>query len=1402
MITEAAPTHAALAPPPEAIAPEQFGEEDPRRTLLQRRRSPYVGLLPFQEADRLIFFGREHHVEQLLKRIARENQHFVAIVGESGCGKSSVVRAGLLPQLRAGRLIGAGSYWRDVTFTPGGGDPFAACAAALTPKLHGVTDADVIDELRKGNVGGLLRASGNDPSSPGHDTRWLVVVDQFEELFDQGTETALSREFVRFLVAAIDEPNVFVAITLRAERVGDCARFDRLTKAVFSGLYLVPPLEISELRQAIRSPALMFGCEVQEDLITALINDSMRRDRDYLPLLQHALTRIWEESCGGQVGVAPQVLTLMDYQKASAGATGADLSVQRPLQCELDKHYKTLLAGEHPVAAMAIEHLFRRLIFTPRNERAVSHSVRSIATLEELAQLLQPPGRADLGLARRIIELFRERDFLIPLSSECPRLEPSTQITLCHESLIRQWIQLEEWTREEARAANTFHQLLDATEAWTNTAVSIPTRPDALPAAQRWRDDILNHDVWAQRYLSLEECSTATSEESRSQRILRYIKALEQAVRAKARRPWYVGAAIVGVMSVVGVLVAHTRHEEHVQHEHEQLRTKTLLEADAKAYTALDASALRNASARLDSALDGYSMVRNLHEPDTAAGAPAITSEALRTVMWTDSLRWQNLHLSAADQNRIVARSRALLSSGFVLAGATQSTFVFISPVGQRIELPVCSAFANRVNQQLRLVAVSYPDAAGFAISEVDQPRACFYPGVTSGVQGIPLQIEQPGALGPAPSLDFAHDGHTAAFWSKDGRIILFPLAQIGPKSARPLDFSECREPRGAWELHAVVLANANTRAPYEVVAIGSASEGHIATDDTARLCSKSSASDPRPMNDFLHDVSRSLGPNAVAFSRDSQYVLTVARDKVHVFSTQSRDRSGTLFAYTEFSGDSLWPVESAMFLNPNSDERFRALINHGDLSYVWVERQDGSVAPPLPTQLSRHSSLRVLDLDRRLLLETREDSSARVWDLESETPYAEIARMPKASAVGYNNETLVVTPQDPTEGEFALSLSSLAWHHPQTSDSVVVSGGGTCRIRAIGEIPDHPTLGVEGTSFFQNFETEGTDCTHRRIGSMVHGGFASIYGISDDGRTLFGQTPVEELPPNVQDSSTRPLQLTLVDFDKLPTDVVGHTPIGAPSGPPQDANGPRALTNAGALSPDGLRALAIASIPIQTMDPGEPASQLTRVYFWERDERFGAFTPIKPLDVSELSPPIAVGTSRTARFAVMGDSDGVIQVVTLDDRNHALSIAVRKNGLLSQPIRQIGINDDGSALIAAYTNGAITIIHCDWKGNTCSQLIRSAPAFLHDAGPFIFDGPNTNPADLHFRIPVHLNSFFGNDQHRILEISCSVECSADSLVLTADAQQRRDAWKSMEAIPVAPPPVPPNPPASASRSP
>lgn len=262
--------------------------------------NPYIGLRPFDVDESLLFFGRNNQTLELLQRL--HQHHFVSVVGSSGSGKSSLIRAGLIPSLKAGYLMEDSDQWLIVIMKPGRSPLYNLAEAILSQipeKNNAVSIEALVQEIME--VGSEVIVHLMQQIQKDTNINFFLLVDQFEELFRFAAEQKdVSRqdeaiEFVNSILELAKQQTVpfFVVITMRSDFIGDCSLFYGLPEAMNESQYLVPRLNRVQLKTVIEGPAKLFGGKLDASLTSRILND-LGKVKDELPLLQHALMRLWD----------------------------------------------------------------------------------------------------------------------------------------------------------------------------------------------------------------------------------------------------------------------------------------------------------------------------------------------------------------------------------------------------------------------------------------------------------------------------------------------------------------------------------------------------------------------------------------------------------------------------------------------------------------------------------------------------------------------------------------------------------------------------------------------------------------------------------------------------------------------------------------------------------------------------------------------------------------------------------------------------------------------------------------------------------------------------------------------------------------------------------------------------
>ncbi|MFF4735306.1 caspase family protein [Streptomyces sp. NPDC001262] len=468
-----------LAPNPAPRLPEPapFGDEQPQDIDL----CPYPGLAAFEAEQARWFFGRERLISGLLGQLADrlEQATPLIVVGSSGAGKSSLLRAGLLPALAVGTPLGPGSRtWPRLLFTPTA-DPVGALAAQiarLTREDPESVRAELIADPGEFavTVRRALRARAYEGAI--HGARVVLVVDQFEETFTQCPDEHDRQVFIRALTAATstaegagNAPPALAVLAVRADLYGRCAAYPELLPALQAGQVVLGPMHIPELRAAIERPAAAVGLTVQPALMETLLHDLgaeapsegdeqagsvANYDPGSLPLLSHALRVTWEQREG-------RTLTLVGYHTAGglhgAIATTAERAFQRFNATEQQAARQLLLrlvqVGDSPAEA---------------RRRADRNTLLAQAPAPDAAEAV-------------LDALARAR--LVTVDAE--------SVEIIHEALLAVWPRLRGWIDADRAGLHVHQQLTEAAHAWDRDGRPAAGlyRGTTLAVASEWADD-------------------------------------------------------------------------------------------------------------------------------------------------------------------------------------------------------------------------------------------------------------------------------------------------------------------------------------------------------------------------------------------------------------------------------------------------------------------------------------------------------------------------------------------------------------------------------------------------------------------------------------------------------------------------------------------------------------------------------------------------------------------------------------------------------------------------------------------------------------------------------------------------------------------------------------------------
>jgi WD40 repeat protein len=739
--------------------------------------NPFPGLRSFLPGEANLFFGRRRQIEELVARLKEAT--LIAVAGASGCGKSSLVLAGLLHELALRRAEGGEIEWRPVVMRPGN-HPIANLAGPLAAALG---SGAANDSTRAAALDGRLRLSGiglTEAVRLAHldpHVRVLVVVDQFEEIFrfSRMTDPEEAAAFVKLLVHAARDPEspVNAVLTLRSDTLGYCADFRDLPETVSRGQYLVPRLTREQRKEAIVGPVELRGFKIAPRLVQRVLND-VSDDFDDLPVMQHALTRTWRRWAAACQGSRP--IDVEDYEAIGTAANALSLHA--------DEAYESLtgLGG-------VVETVFRAL-----TERvAEGTEVRRPIDFEQLCAVTG----ADKANVAQVVERYRRPDTVFLLPSPQVPLATNPVIDISHESLIRNWGRLKQWADKEAQSAQMYRRLADATEFVAKGGL---LRDPALQFALEWRERDRPNAAWAAQYAPNFDRTMKYLDDSRDAREKERVAAQRAVTRKRRLAALVVIGSVVFALAMAWLALDNYKRREEVA----DLATKAEQLARSHQLAALANSDL--SSGNVDRALlfTLAAMRDEQNAEETQGILRRLLQDAPRQFLWGHDARVSSVafspngkFLASASIDGTVIRwdmttGKPVDTLSRIKGEYSRETFVVFGSDGVMLATPTADGTALVSNassggrrvvledgqEQAALVAVD-PDRKVFASTHRDNGVRLW--DMTSGK----LRVTIKAPVKRVTSLAFSPDGKMLALGTSDRNVLLWDLAK-GKSWSRP----------------------------------------------------------------------------------------------------------------------------------------------------------------------------------------------------------------------------------------------------------------------------------------------------------------------------------------------------------------------------------------------------------------------------------------------------------------------------------------------------------------------------------------------------------------------------------------------------------------------------------------
>ena len=568
--------------------------------------SPYTGLSSFQESDAHRFFGRSREIAAALPKV--RDHAMMAVLGPSGVGKSSFVRAGLVPALKS-----SGETWETIVIRPGR-NPMAALASMVAPMLGNTTNT-LNDDIREqaelaqrlmrepGHVGQVLRTRAKRTG-----TKIMVFIDQFEELYTLVADQAERYAFTQCIAGAADDPAspVRIAMSMRSDfldRVGEDPQF---LHEVMQGLFFLTPPNRDGLRDALVQPAQMAGYEYENPAMVEEMLTYLESTSGALPLMQFAATKLWDNR-----DTARKLLTYSAYQ-AMGGIAGA-----------LASHADSVLAELAPPSQQLTRQLFLRLI-TPERTRAV-------VSLSELAEM--SPGTHDV---ERLVEHLTAARLLVSQTAADGSAQGSTA-EIVHESLVHSWPALRRWLDETQEDSAFLDQLRNASKQWATRGKS---------SGLLWRGDTADEAIrWAKRH-------TGTLPETQRAFLAAVIN---ESTRADRRRR----SIVIGVVAFLTLLLVAAAGALFTIRKSEKVAAKNAIEARSAMVAAKKSE--KDAKEALNKAVAAEE-ARKVEEAKTKAADIKVARIGAQQEMTLEELEASNANLEIALVEATEASKKAQLA--------------------------------------------------------------------------------------------------------------------------------------------------------------------------------------------------------------------------------------------------------------------------------------------------------------------------------------------------------------------------------------------------------------------------------------------------------------------------------------------------------------------------------------------------------------------------------------------------------------------------------------------------------------------------------------------------------------------------------------------------------------------
>ncbi|NEU84179.1 caspase family protein, partial [Nostoc sp. UIC 10630] len=619
-------------------------KEKIHHVIREKEICPYKGLAAFEfnDEDPKYFYGRTTLIDTLLDKVRQSN--FVAVIGASGSGKSSLVKAGLLHQLKLGQRLGGSKQWVSKIFRPGE-HPLNNLARVFIKNinLRQIQETCIqtdnaqsqletaIQFINQGAIGltalvetTLQTVPLQTPISHG----FILVIDQFEEVFTLCQDKQERQKFFEYVLGALNNPHLTVVMTMRADFFGKCAEqeYAGLAQKIQENLVTVTPMNQQELTEAITKPADLVGLELQRELVEQMLADVAGRSS--LPLLQYTLTELWRKREVNR-------LTLAEYTRLGG--------VKGTLQRRADEIYEALEAKTEQLVAKRI------FIELTQLGEGTEDTCRQVS-------------KADLVNAQQsavVVEqvLMKLTDARLVVTSELQARGESentvTVVDVAHEALIRHWPRLRSWVSENREAIHLERKIETAAQEWLKNGKNKDDLLRGLKLAQA-EDFLKSHaDRFPLSSLAQEliKDSRAEHDEQTRQEQKRRQRELQQERKARqaAQTRTLVALASTFFVTIAAIFAVEKWKEAQQQFNIAQMQNKNL-----------SATLSLNSNSQLDALVANVAAGKQLHKLEQLM---KVTVDPVTKIPIVANLRY--IVGKITEQNRLIAHKSEVNSVAF-----------------------------------------------------------------------------------------------------------------------------------------------------------------------------------------------------------------------------------------------------------------------------------------------------------------------------------------------------------------------------------------------------------------------------------------------------------------------------------------------------------------------------------------------------------------------------------------------------------------------------------------------------------------------------------------------------------------------------------------------------------------